>query len=254
MLPGATPPILFDRTRIAARRAKAADSVDFVTEMVLTDLAERLETVQRRFEKAALIGPGLSKARPVLPSVDAFECVPTLTEGQVDDMPVLAASDYDLIVSLLDLQVVNDVPGTLARLRRHLRPDGLFLAVALGGLSLTELRTAWIGADADLLGGAQARVAPFMDVRDAGSLLQRAGFAIPVSDTDLHQVRYADPLKLMRELKALGAANPMMETPAKPVTRRHLAAALNAYPVDADGRITATLELIWMSGWTPDGD
>lgn len=254
MSSGALPPILFDRARIAARRARAAKEPDFVTEMVLADLAERLETVQRRFEKAVLIGPGLAGAQPELPSVDALELVTTLTPAQSGDMPVLAASDYDLVVSLLDLQVVNDVPGTLARLRRHLRPDGLFLAAALGGQSLAELRSAWIGADAEWLGGAQARVAPFMDVRDAGGLLQRAGFAIPVSDTDLHIVRYADPLALMGELKRLGAANPMKETPARPVSRRHLAAALDAYPVDADGRISATLELIWMSGWTPDGD
>jgi hypothetical protein len=252
MSTGALPPVLFDRARIAARRARAAQTPDFVTELVLDDLAQRLETVKRRFKKAALIGPTLKGTVPDLPSIDAFDIIETLVPEHTSDMPQLVDSDYDLIVSLLDLQVVNDVPGTLARLRRHLCVDGLFLSAAIGGDSLTELRQAWLGADAEALGGAQARIAPFMDVRDAGGLLQRAGYAIPVSDTDVHMVRYADPLALMRELKSLGAANPMAEVPGRPVTKSHLTAALAAYPLDADGRITATLELIWMSGWRPE--
>ena len=250
--PSASPPNLFDRNLIVRRRARGQTTPDFVTELVLADLAERLENVNRRFEQAVIAGPGLIGLTPALPTVDSLEIVPTLTPDQADDMPALAGADYDLVVSVLDLQAINDVPGTLVRLRRALRPDGLFLAVALGGLSLNELRTAWIEADSAIAGGAYIRVAPFMDVRDAGSLLQRAGFALPVSDTDTHRVRYADPLKLMRELKALGAANPMAEKPKSPVTPGHLAAAIAAYPVDDDGRISATLELIWMSGWAPD--
>ena len=252
MTTGALPPVLFDRARIAARRARVPQTPDFVTELVLDDLAQRLETVKRRFKKAALIGPTLKGAKPDLPSVDAFEIIETLVPEHTSDMPNLVDTDYDLIVSLLDLQVVNDVPGTLARLRRHLCVDGLFLSASIGGASLTELRQVWIAADAEALGGAQVRVAPFMDVRDAGGLLQRAGFALPVSDTDIHAVRYADPLALIRELKSLGAANPMAEVPARPVTRNHFTTALAAYPTDADGRITATLELIWMSGWRPE--
>lgn len=246
------PPVLFDRARIAARRSSAAQQPDFVTQLVLDELRGRLESVNRRFEKAAIVGPGLSGMSIALPTVDALEIVPTLSGDAHDDMPAFLSEDYDLVASVLDLQAINDVPGTLARIRRHLRPDGLFIAAALGGRSLSELRAAWINADAEVLGGAGVRVAPFMDVRDAGSLLQRAGFALPVSDTDTHRVRYADPLKLMAELKAFGASNPMAEKPGRPVTRRHLAAAIGAYPVDNDGRITATLELIWMSGWAPD--
>ncbi len=248
----AAPPQLFDRNLIARRRQHADPTPDFVTELALVGLGERLEHVQRRFRKVALTGPGLASATPHLPSVDAVEIFPSLVPGASDDMPGLVDRDYDLIVSLLDLQVVNDVPGTLTRIRRHLVADGLFLSAALGGRSLVELRAAWIEADSALTGGAYGRIAPFMDVKDAGALLQRAGFALPVSDVDTHSVRYADPLKLMRELKTLGAANPMLEKPAKPVTRHHLAAAVSAYPVDSDGRITATLELVWMSGWAPE--
>ncbi len=245
------PPDLFDRALIARRRARAAQGPDFVTELVLADLGERIGTINRRFEKAALIGPGIADADPVFGTVDSLEIVPTLA-GASDDMPALAGSDYDLIVSVLDLQVVNDVPGTLTRLRRLLRPDGFFVAAVLGGRSLAELRSAWIAADSEFAGGAFVRVAPFMDVRDAGSLLQRAGFALPVSDTDTHSVRYADALKLMGELKSLGAGNPMMEKPVRPVTKSQMMAAVAAYPVDEDGRITATLEIIWLSGWGPD--
>lgn len=246
------PPELFDRPLIAARRARASTTADFVTERVLADLGERLGTINRRFEKAALIGPTLADTAPRLATVDALERVPTLSGAAVEDMPALASDGYDLIVSLLDLQAVNDVPGTLVRLRRLLRPDGFFVAAVLGGRSLAELREAWIEADSARFGGAYVRVAPFMDVRDAGSLLQRAGFALPVSDTDMFAVRYADPLGLMRELKSVSAANPMREKPAQPVTPAQMAAAVAAYPVDPDGRITATLELIWMSGWAPD--
>ncbi|MBU1174218.1 MAG: SAM-dependent methyltransferase [Alphaproteobacteria bacterium] len=252
MSSGLAPPALFDRALIAARRARAPAGGDFVTELVLAELAERLASVNRRFARAALVGPTLSGLDVDLPMVDALELVPTLTPRHSDDMPALATGVYDLLASMLDLQAVNDVPGTLMRLRRRLKPDGLFLAVALGGASLGELRAAWIAADAGIAGGAYARVAPFMDVRDAGSLLQRAGFAMPVSDSDTHRVRYADPLRLMREIKGLGAANPMADKPRRPVTRRHLVAAMAAYPRDGDGRITATLELIWMSGWAPD--
>ncbi len=246
------PPELFDRALIAARRARTPHAPDFVTALLLADAAERIGTINRRFGKAALIGPTLEGAVPEFRTVDALEIVPTLCGTAIGDMPELASEGYDLIVSLLDLQIVNDVPGTLIRLRRLLRPDGFFTAAVLGGRSLAELRAAWIEADSALAGGAYLRVAPFMDVRDAGSLLQRAGFALPVSDTDTRYVRYADPLELMRELKALGAGNPMREKPDRPVTSSHMAAAVNAYPADEDGRITATLEVIWMSGWAPD--
>ena len=166
----------------------------------------------------------------------------------------LPRDDYDLVVSLFDLQVVNDVPGFLARVRAHLRPDGLFIAVALGGDSLTELRQAFLTADSETSGGAFARVAPFIPLADAGGLRQRAGFALPVTDVETHTVRYADPLRLMRELKALGAQNPLADRPGRPATRQLLARAAAAYgeiAADPDGRVRATLELIWISGWSP---
>ena len=133
-------------------------------------------------------------------------------------------------------------------------PDGLLLAAFLGGETLTELREAFLAADLQVTGGASARVAPMIQVRDAGGLLQRAGLALPVADVETHVVRYGDPFALMREIKDLGASNPLADRPRRLATPALLAAAATAYAErdsDADGRIRATLEIIWLSGWAP---
>lgn len=260
--PALTPQI-FDRARVARHLARRpADAVDFISELVREDLDTRLATISRPFGKALVMGPDARALPAAGRSADGafqFERVATLLPGAevplVDPEALeLAADDYELIVSLLDLQVVNDVPGFLARVRAHLRPDGLFMAAFLGGDSLTELRQAFLVADAEVTGGAYARVAPFIPLKDAGGLLQRAGFALPVTDIETHRVRYGDALRLMRELKALGAQNPLRERPDRLGTRRLVAAAANAYHerfADPDGRVGATLEIVWISGWAP---
>jgi hypothetical protein len=253
---------VFDRELIAQHFERRREADDFVTKLALEDLATRLITVTRSFEAALILAPD-ARELPVMGrsanGVIRFERAATVlaSEGAplVDpEALVLPRNDYDLIVSIFDLTVVNDVVGFLARVRQHLRPDGLFMAVAIGGASLTELREAWLTAEAEISGGVFARVAPFIPLADAGGLLQRAGFTLPVTDVDTHTVRYAHPLKLMAELKALGAQNPLAERPGRPVTRRLLQAATEAYgalALDADTRVRATLELIWMSGWAP---
>jgi SAM-dependent methyltransferase len=252
------PPHLFDRALIArhlARRPAGAD--DFVTRIALDDLSERLATVTRTFERALILAPDAAPLPATGHSANgefAFERRATVLDGLDPAAFALPHSDYDLIVSILDLQIIDDVPGFLARIRTHLRPDGLFLAAALGGDSLTELRQAFLKADTERLGGAYARVAPFIPVADVGRLLQRAGFALPVGDVETHVVRYATPLSLMQELKALGASNPLADRPGKPLTAAHLAAAIAHYQAiasDPDGRVRATLEIVWMSGWAP---
>ncbi len=260
--PGSAPKI-FDRERLAARMTGAwTGTPDFLSALVADDLRERLAPVSRKFDKALIMGPD-ARALPTAAQSSsgpiAFERVSTLAAAPgfetVDPEALsLPQTGYDLIVSLLDLQIVNDVPGFLARIRRHLAPDGLFIAAVIGGRSLSELRAAWLTADAERSGGAFARVAPFMDIRDAGSLLQRTGFALPVTDIETHKVRYSDPLALMRELKALGASNPLAEKPTRLATPPLMAAAIEAYAAlasEEDGRVAATLEIVWMSGWAP---
>jgi len=249
------PPRLFDPAQIARNLARRPAGDNFVRDLVLEDLADRLGAHRRDFARAVLIGPDAPSLPETLFTADGpvrLERVEAFAGA--DDFPALPAGDYDLVVSLLHLQAVDDVPGHLARLRARLRPDGLLLAAMLGGDTLTELREAFLAADLDVSGGASARVAPMVQVRDAGALLQRAGFALPVADVETHTVRYADPFALMAELKALGAANPLADRPRRFATRTLLAAAAAAYArrdADADGRIRATLEIVWLAGWVP---
>jgi hypothetical protein len=257
-MPVALPPKIFDRALVARHlERRLADRDDFVTRLVLEDLSERLQAVIRKFDRALILAPDASAmpetARTASDPI-RFERLSTVL-GDVDtEALVMPRTDYDLIVSIFDLQVVNDVPGFLARIRAHMAADGLFLAAAIGGDSLIELREAFLAADADVYGGGFARVAPFIPLNDVGGLLQRAGFALPVADVETHVVRYSDPLKLMREVKALGASNPLAERPTKPATLRLIGAASSYYAnaaSDPDGKVRATLEIVWMSGWAP---
>jgi hypothetical protein len=241
-----------------ARRREGAE--DFVTRLALDDLAERLLAVNRRFERALIMAPdacylpaeGRSAAGPFAfaraATVTATPGIP-LIDPEAAELP---ARDYDLIASILDGQIVNDIVGFLSRLRAHLRPDGLLLVALLGGATLTELRQAFLDADARIWGGATARVAPFVQLGDAGGLLNRAGLKLPVTDVETHIVRYSSPLALMQELKALGASNPLADQPRRLATKNLLLAASAAYEEiagDADGKVRVTLEIVWLSGW-----
>ncbi len=173
--------------------------------------------------------------------------------GDIDALP-FGDGSLDLAISALALQASDDLPGLLAQIRRALKPDGLFLAAFLGGETLTELRTALTTAEAEATGGASPRVAPFVELRAAGALLQRAGFALPVIDTDKRTVRYASALHLMRDLRNAGATNILHERSRKPLRRDVLARAVAIYAErfsDDDGRVRATFEIISLSGWAP---
>lgn len=255
-------PRVFDRPLLAQRQQRRQGARDFVTELVHADLSDRLAPIARTFENALIMGPDAALLPDAIESGQApirFEKVATLVPGadypRVDPEALeLPRSDYSLIVSLLDLQTVNDVPGFLEAIRRHLVPDGLFLAAAIGGRTLTELRDAWLAADVEITGGVSPRVAPMIDVRDAGGLLQRTGFALPVTDLETHAVRYATPLALMDELHALGVTNPLTGRDGGMVTPRHMMRAAEIYAEkfsDPDGRVRATLEILWLSGWAP---
>jgi SAM-dependent methyltransferase len=158
------------------------------------------------------------------------------------------------VVSTLSLQFANDLPGALVQIRRALKPDGLFLGTLVGGDSLGELRSAFLAAESERTGGATPRVAPFADVRDLGGLLQRAGFALPVADIDRLTLRYETPFHLMRELAAMGAANPLAERSRRLTSAGLLQRAAEIYRetnADPDGRVRATIVLVSLSGWAP---
>ena len=166
----------------------------------------------------------------------------------------LQAESFDLVISALALQFVNDLPGVLAQIRRALRPDGLLMAAMLGGDSFSELRQCFAAAEAELEGGVSPRVAPFADLRDVGALLQRAGLALPVTDVDRIVVRYDSAFNLMHDLRRMGATNILVER-RRTVTRRatmlRMAEIYSERFADPDGRIRATFDVIWLSGWAP---
>lgn len=252
----ANPPKIFDTALIARHLARRTPgTTNFVMDLVLGDLEDRLGTLIRDFSRALIIGPDRDGLPLTGQSASASFTYQRLAAfAGEDDLSGLPDGPFDLIVSLLHLQAVNDVPGYIARLRAILAPDGLLTIAALGGDTLTELREAFLAADSLVTGGASARVAPMIQVRDAGGLLQRAGLALPVADVETHIVRYPTPFALMAELKSLGAANPLADRPRRLATPALLAAAANAYAerdADPDGRIRATLDIIWLSGWAP---
>jgi SAM-dependent methyltransferase len=256
-------PRIFDRAVLRAlrRRAAALGPATFLLDRVAEDLSERLTGVLRHFDRAIDLGTPTDAVRRALASkaIDEIVGVDRATGSGVnvvadeEALPFREAS-LDLVVSALALQFVNDLPGTLIQIRRALKPDGLFLAALIGGDTLTELRAAFAAAEAEIEGGASPRVAPFADVREAGALLQRAGFALPVADVDRVTVRYASPLSLMHDLRRMGATNALVERQRRPLRRATLRRVTEVYAArfaDADGRVRATFEVVWLSGWAP---
>jgi len=253
---------VFDRDlgRRRLARALAAGYPDFLLARAAEDLAERLDAVLRRFALAADLGTPLPVAAPVLRA--KAEALLRMAEaagagadivGNLERLP-FAAGSLDLAASLLTLHGVNDLPGALIQIRRALRPDGLFIGCLLGGRTLQELRQVLLEAEAETSGGASPRVAPFADLRDMGSLLQRAGFALPVVDSELVTVRYRDIFGLLGDLRAMGWANALTQRSRTGLRRETLARAALLYAerfADADGRLRATFEMVWLSGWAP---
>jgi SAM-dependent methyltransferase len=246
------PPVIFDRNLLRARRARAAGlgPVTFLLQRVADDIADRMSAVLRTFDIAVDLGtPTDAVRRAIADRVGTIAAVVADEEA----LPFRDAS-LDLVVSALDLQFVNDLPGTLIQIRRALKPDGLFLAAMIGGDSLAELRAAFTEAETEIEGGVSPRVAPFADLRELGALLQRAGFALPVTDVDRITVRYASPLALMHDLRRMGAGNALIERRRIPLRRATLRRVFEIYAekfADTDGRVRATFEVVWLSGWAP---
>ncbi|MBS7545394.1 methyltransferase domain-containing protein [Ancylobacter oerskovii] len=260
----AGPHRIFDARTLAARRrrARALGPETFLIDRVAEDLADRLGAVNRRFDIAGDLGtPTTALARalaasPMIGRLFAFGPPERADNDAAADieMPPFGAASLDLVVSALALQTANDLPGTLAQIRRALRPDGLLLACLFGAGTLAELREAFAIAESETTGGISPRVAPFADLRDLGGLIQRAGLALPVTDVDRVVVRYAHPLALMHDLRRMGAANPLAARRRAPLRRATLARLFEVYAerfADPDGRLRATFEIAWISGWAP---
>ena len=248
-------PILFDRAllRVRQSRARRDAPATFLLDRVAEDIEERLHAVVREFADAADIWtPGEIFRKP---SSDRFKSVrPISLDETGQEVLPLQPESLDLVVSALAFQFVNDLPGVLAQIRRALRPDGLLLAAMLGGDTLTELRQSFAAAEAECEGGVSPRVAPLADLRDVGALLQRAGFALPVTDVDRVVVRYDSAFALMLDLRRMGATNILTErrrTPTRRATMLRMAQIYAERFADSDGRIRATFDVIWLSGWAP---
>jgi SAM-dependent methyltransferase len=245
-------PQIFDRRLLAARRARAEKlgPVTFLLDRVAEELAERLSAVKRTFGLAADIGTPTDALRRALAGKVGSFAEPAADEEALPFAP----GSLDLAVSALSLQFVNDLPGTLIQIRRALKPDGLFMAALIGGESLTELRQAFAIAESEMDGGVSPRISPFADIRDLGALLQRAGFALPVADVDRVTVRYTTPFRLMHDLRRMGATNVMLARRRQPLRQLTLLRMFEIYGqrfADSDGRVRATFEIVWLSGWAP---
>lgn len=260
---------IFDEALIARNRSRAraqkAEGADFLLELTARELADRLAIVERRFDRAVELfgGSGLTaKAALATGKIADLERIETdailldAGSGRVtnfESVP-LEPQSVNLILSPLSLHLTNDTPGMLIQMRRALKPDGLLLAAIPGAGTLAELRDVLLAAETEIYGGASPRVIPFADIRDIGALMQRSGFALPVIDEESFTVRYDHIFALMRDLKAMGMANPLIGRSRKPVSRRFFLRAAELYAeryADPDGRIRATFSIVFVSGWSP---
>jgi SAM-dependent methyltransferase len=239
-------PILTDRQALARNRARARPRPAlFLHAAAAGEIEERLNEVNRRFTAPAIVTP--------FPEVWAGR-MPDARIVPDDEVLALDPGAHDLVIHALCLHWANDPPGQVIQCCRALRPDGLFLGVTPGGRTLHELRAALAEAEAAVRGGLSPRVLPMADIRDLGALLQRAGLALPVADTATLTVRYADPLALMRDLRAMGEGNALAARPRHPTPRAVFAAAAAHYAAawtGDDGRIAATFDLVHLAGWAP---
>lgn len=239
------PPQLFDRTAVIHRRRRQTHDAMFLQEVAFAEIQERLEQVNKTFTKPAIITGFPEFWRGLFPQAAL---------AADDDAIDLAHAPHDLIVHAMALHMSNDPVGQLIQSVRALRPDGLFLAVSYGGQTLNELRSSLGQAEVDVMGGLSPRVSPMVEIRDFGALLQRAGFALPVADTLTQTVSYKDLRSLMYDLRHMGEANPLVGR-QKSFTRSAIFKRAEAIYrdnfADDHGRLIATFDLVFLSGWSP---
>ena len=262
---------VFDRRIVRLHRDRAARKFgehDFLMREIGDRLVDRLADVARDFPLALDLGcrggvlGGLLTGRGKVGSLIHADLSPSMARAVGNGPSVVADEEvlpfqenrFDLVASLLGLHWVNDLPGALVQINRVLKPDGLFIAAMFGGDTLSELRQSLMDAELDTEGGVSPRVSPFADLRDAGGLLQRAGFALPVADSDTVTVTYADPFALMKDLRGMGETNAVHHRRKTPTRRATLMRAAQLYHdrhADADGRIPATFQVLYLTGWRP---
>lgn len=234
-------------------RARHPGSGSFLAQEAGERLAERLGAVNRTFPRGLDLGSRGESFAPIEPFAENWERA-SLWQTSADEALPFAPASFNIVASALSLHVANDLPGVLIQIRRILKPDGLFIAALFGGETLRELREAFAAGESEASGGVSPRVAPFADVRDMGHLLQRAGFALPVVDTERTTVRYREFATLIFDLRALGETNALAERSRKFLRRDVLAAALSHYSgrhAEADGRLRATFDIVYLTAWAP---
>lgn len=238
--------IIFDTNRVRMHRARASE--DFLLREMVERLADRLQDMNRAFPMVLDLSAKAGMFAEYLPE-SKIEWADILDE--VLDVP---AAQYDLVISAGALHWVNDLPGMLIQMQRALKPDGLLLAMMPGGETLKELRASFEAAEMQLTGGISPRVSPFVDIRDGGALLQRAGFALPVADNEVLDVHYAHPLKLLHDLRNMGQANALVSS-RKHFTSCTLMMQMADYYLRnfeaPDGKVAATFELLTLTAWKP---
>ena len=267
---------IFDRATVRSHRERAAieaDQFDFLHKEVADRMAERLVEISRSFKRSLQIGgmSGDMTLHPLLNAVGselsisadlsagmarrAAACANRHALALDEEYLPFAKHSFDLIFSPLCLHWVNDLPGSLIQINQALQPDGLFLGAIFGGETLKELRHCLLHAESEIMGGASPRISPFADVRDLGSLMQRAGFALPVTDLDTITVRYENPMRLLQDLRGMAESNAVLDRYKKITPKSVLIRACEIYMeqfAEDDGRVPATFQIIYMTGWHPD--
>ncbi|MBD9374960.1 methyltransferase domain-containing protein [Rhizobium sp. ARZ01] len=261
---------IFDQALVEQNRLRTLNAAtapaDFLLKLAADELSERLGVIERRFDEAVeihgytgIVAEALQRTGKI-GHISRIETDPTFAKAgdtfmsaPFERLPLEPAS-INLAVSPLSLHLTNDTPGVFVQIRRALKPDGLFLAAIPGADTLQELREVLLQTEAEMTGGASPRVIPFADIRDIGALLQRAGFALPVTDKETYTVRYDSIFPLMRDLRAMGMANPLAARSRKPLSRAFFMRAAELYAErysDPDGRVRATFSIVYLSGWAP---
>lgn len=240
-------PVLTDRLALSRHRDRArANPALFLHEEAMADVQDRLTLVNKTFTAPAIVTPFPDLWRSAFPNAHF---------ASDDDVLDLTEATHDLVVHGMALHWANDPVGQLIQCRRALKPDGLLLVLALGGQTLHELRAALGQAEIEIAGGLSPRVAPMGEIRDLGALLQRAGLALPVADSAVLKTSYATPLHLMHDLRAMGETNAMTARIRTATRKAVLLRAMELYSAaysDGEGRVSATYEMITLTGWAPD--